>query len=101
MSTMYNPSHPGEVLKELYLVDPLNLTVTEASQGLCITRKTLSMFVNGHAGVSVEIALKLAKAFDTTPERWLNMQKSYNIWESKKEVDLSRVKVFSWPHKNA
>ena len=94
---MHTPPHPGEILKELYL-NPLNLSITEAAQGLQITRKTLSMLVNGHAGISPEMALKLAKAFNTTPESWLNLQQQYNLWESQKEVDTSHVKRFSWPH---
>lgn len=92
---MYNPAHPGEILKELYL-DPLNLTVTEAAKGLQVTRKTLSMIVNGRASVSPEMALKLAKAFDTTPQSWLNLQQQYNLWQLEQEVDVSKVKVFSW-----
>lgn len=97
MTMMHSPPHPGEVLKELYL-NPLNLTITETAKGLQVTRKTLSMLVNCHAGVSPEMALKLAKAFNTTPESWLNMQQQYSLWESEKEVDTSHVKMFSWPH---
>ena len=97
MTMMHSPPHPGEVLKELYL-DPLDLTITEAAKGLQVTRKTLSMLVNCHAGVSPEMALKLAKAFNTTPESWLNMQQQYSLWEFEKEVDTSHVKIFSWPH---
>jgi addiction module HigA family antidote len=94
---MHSPPHPGEILKELYL-EPLNLTITEAAKGLQVARKTLSMLVNCHAGISAEMALKLAKAFNTTPESWLNMQQQYSLWESEKEVDTSHVKTFSWPH---
>lgn len=95
MTPMHTPPHPGEVLKELYL-EPLNLSITEAAEGLQVTRKTLSMLVNGHAGVSAEMALKLAKAFKTTPESWLNLQQQYNLWESEKKVDTSHVRTFSW-----
>lgn len=91
------PPHPGEILKELYL-EPLNLSITEAAKGLQVTRKTLSMLVNCHAGVSAEMALKLAKAFKTTPESWLNLQQQYSLWESEKKVDTSRIKTFSWSH---
>lgn len=94
---MHNPPHPGEVLKELYL-EPLDITITEAAQGLQVARKTLSILVNGHAGISPEMALKLAKAFNTTPESWLNLQQQYNLWESEKEVDVSEVRIFSWRH---
>ena len=94
MPTLYSPPHPGEVLKELYL-DPLQLTISEAAKGLQVTRKTLSMLVNGHSGISPEMALKLAKAFDTTPESWLNLQQRYSLRESEKHVDTSRVRLFS------
>lgn len=70
---MHNPPHPGEVLKGLYL-DPLNVTVTEAALALNVARKTLSGLVNGRSGISPEMALRLAKALNTSPELWLNMQ---------------------------
>ena len=89
---MHNPAHPGEVLKELYL-EPLDLTVTEAAKKLGVARKTLSQLVNANAGVSPEMALRLAKAFDTTPESWLTMQKSYDLWQVQQSVDLSGVEV--------
>ena len=89
---MHNPAHPGEVLRELYL-EPLNLTITDAASKLGVARKTLSQLVNGNAGVSPEMALRLAKAFDTTPESWLNMQKSYDLWQVRQSVDLSGVEV--------
>jgi antitoxin HigA-1 len=86
-----NPAHPGEVLKELYL-EPLHLTVTEAAKHLGITRKTLSQLVNGQAGISPVMALRLAKAFNTTPDLWLNMQKNYDLWQVQQSVDLSDVR---------
>jgi antitoxin HigA-1 len=88
---MQNPAHPGEVLKELYL-EPLHLTVTEAAKHLGITRKTLSQLVNGQAGISPVMALRLAKAFNTTPDLWLNMQKNYDLWQVQQSVDLSDVR---------
>jgi len=89
---MYNPVHPGEVLKEMYL-EPLGLTVTDAAESLGITRKTLSELINARSGVSTSMALRLAKAFGTTPELWLNMQQNYDLWKAKKKTRLSRVKV--------
>ncbi|MCZ8240875.1 MAG: HigA family addiction module antitoxin, partial [Microcystis sp. LE19-131.1A] len=59
---MYNPPHPGEVLKKLCL-EPLNLTVTEAAEALGVSRKTLSAILNGRAGISPEMAIRLGKAF--------------------------------------
>lgn len=78
---MKNPPHPGEILRDMYL-EPLSLTVTEAAKGLGVTRKTLSQLLNGHAGISPEMALRLSKAFGRSPESWLQLQNQY---------DLSRV----------
>ena len=90
----HNPPHPGEVLRELY-VTPLNLTVTKAAEGLGVTRKTLSDLLNGRAGISPAMALRLSRAFDTTPESWLNLQQQYELWQARKKVGLKKVKVFS------
>lgn len=89
---MYKPTHPGEVLKEMYL-EPLGLTVTNAAESLGITRKTLSELINGRSGISTSMALRLSKAFGTTPELWLNMQQNYDLWKAKKKTRLSKVKV--------
>ncbi|MDP6041607.1 MAG: HigA family addiction module antitoxin [Candidatus Latescibacteria bacterium] len=94
--TMYNPPHPGEVLREDYF-KPLGLSVTEAAKGLDISKKQLSQIVNGKAGISPAMALKLAHAFDTTPQLWLNMQDQYDLWHAEKDIDLDTVA--SW-HKN-
>ena len=91
--TMHNPPHPGEILKEFYL-NPLHLTVTEAASGLKITRKTLSALLNGRAGISPEMSLKLAAAFDTTPEHWLNLQQSHTLWKARQEIDLRTIRHF-------
>lgn len=80
-SAMHNPPHPGEVLRELCL-QPLSLSVTEAAEALGVSRKTLSAILNGRAGISPEMAIRLAKAFDTTPESWLNQQLQYDLWRA-------------------
>jgi addiction module HigA family antidote len=73
---MHHPAHPGEVIRELCL-EPLGLTVTDAARALDITRKALSEVLNGRTSVSPAMALRLAKAFGTSPERWLAMQQQY------------------------
>ena len=88
---MHNPTHPGEVLKELYL-EPLGLTVTEAAAALGVTRKTLSELVNGRSSVSIEMAFRLAKAFNTRPEIWLDMQQQRDLWEARDRVANIKVK---------
>jgi addiction module HigA family antidote len=88
---MHNPPHPGEIIRELCL-EPLELSVTEAAAGLGVSRKTLSAILNGHAGISPEMALRLAMAFDTTPESWLNQQTQYDLWAAKRAAKKLRVK---------
>lgn len=90
------PSHPGEILKSLYL-EPLGLTQDEAAKNLGVTRKTLSMLLNGRQGISAEMALRLSKAFKTTTFLWLNLQNNYDLWYAGKNVDLSKIKVFPTP----
>lgn len=97
------PSHPGEILKGLYL-EPMGLTQEEAANNLGVTRKTFSMLLNGKQGVSAEMALRLAKAFKTTSSLWMNLQNTYDLWHAEKNVDLSKIKAFpaikSWPKEN-
>ena len=81
---MHNPPHPGEVLRQLCL-DPLKLSVTEAARGLGVSRKTLSSIVNGRAGVTPEMAVRLSIAFGTSSESWLNQQIQYDLWLAEKQ----------------
>src|SRR5947207_10153565 len=80
---MHNPPHPGEVLKVLCL-DPLNLTVTETARALGVSRKTLSGILNGRAGISPEMAVRLSIAFNTSAENWLNQQLQYDLWHAER-----------------
>jgi len=75
------PTHPGQILKEDYL-EPLGLTITDLSRVLGISRKTLSKIVNEHGSITPAMALKLSRAFDTSPEFWLNLQRNYDLWEA-------------------
>ena len=89
------PTHPGGILKRHYL-EPLELTVSKVAQVLGVSRKTLSMLVNERCGVSPELALRLAKAFNTTPELWLNLQQHYDLWgASTTSKNWKRVHQFS------
>lgn len=88
---MHNPPHPGEIIKEL-CIEPLGLSVTEAAKSLGITRKTLSALLNGRAGISSEMALRLSKVFGRTPEGWLKLQIQYDLWKTQKDLDLSLLK---------
>jgi antitoxin HigA-1 len=92
---MHNPPHPGEVIKELCL-EPLGLTITDAAKGLGISRKTLSSILNGKAGISPEMAVRLSIAFNTSSESWLNQQSQYDLWQAeqhRKELDVTHLYV--------
>jgi addiction module HigA family antidote len=90
---MFNPPHPGIILKELYL-EPLNLTVTEAAESLGVTRKTLSFLINGKSNISSPMAIRLSAAFkNTNPEYWLNLQQQYDLWHLRNSIDTSHVKI--------
>jgi antitoxin HigA-1 len=91
---MHNTPHPGEFIREICL-EPLNLTVTEAARQLGVTRKSLSELLNGKVGISTEMALRLAKAFNTTPESWLTQQMNYDLSEAKQKKEKIEVEVQS------
>jgi addiction module HigA family antidote len=81
---MHNPPHPGEVLKALCL-EPMGLTVAEAAKALDVSRNTLSAILNRRANITPEMALRLAIAFDTTPESWLMQQIQYDLWRTRRK----------------
>ncbi len=91
---MHNPPHPGEVLRTLCL-DPLGLTVTAAARALGVSRKTLSSILNGRAGISPEMAVRLSLAFDTSAESWLNQQVQYDLWRAERYRKKLRVAKLS------
>ncbi len=90
MMLMHNPPHPGEVLHKLCL-EPLGLSVTEAAKALNVSRKTLSAILNGRAGISPEMAVRLSIAFDTTAESWLSQQLQYDLWHAERRRSKLRV----------
>ncbi len=79
---MHNPPHPGEALRE-FCIEPLGISVTEAASALGVSRKTLSAILNGRAGISPEMSIRLAKAFDTSAESWLNQQQQFDLWQAR------------------
>lgn len=91
---MYNPPHPGEVLKEL-CIEPLNLTVTEVAEALGVSQETLSAILNGKANINPEIAIRLSKAFSTSAESWLNQQIQYDLWQAEMTIGDIEVKRLS------
>jgi antitoxin HigA-1 len=91
---MHSPPHPGEVIKSLCL-EPLGLSVTDAAQALGVSRKTLSSILNGRAGISPEMAVRLSLAFNTTAESWLNQQMQYDLWHAERRRKKLRVQKLS------
>ena len=91
---MQNPPHPGGIVRRQCL-EPLGLTVTRAAEGLGVTRQALSELLNGKAGISTEMAVRLAKAFGSTPETWLGMQQAYDLWQIRDHADHITVEKFA------
>lgn len=89
--TMKNPPHPGLSVRHDCL-EPLGLTVTEAATKLGISRKQLSDIVNGHAGISPEMAIRLDKAFGGGAETWHRLQGAYDLAQAMKRADRIKVK---------
>jgi antitoxin HigA-1 len=88
---MHNPPHPGEIIRA-FCVEPLDLSVTKAAEALGVARKTLSTILNGKAGISPEMALRLSKVFGRTPEGWLRLQLQFDLWKTEQSVDISKLK---------
>ncbi len=87
------PIHPGEILKEMYLV-PLEINQTQLAENIGVTRKTISQLINGHMGISAEMAIRLAKAFNTTPELWLNLQRNFDLWFASSKISVSKIRSY-------
>ncbi len=95
---MFNPPHPGEILREDCL-KPLGLTVTAAAKGLGVSRGSLSELLNGHNGVSAEMALRLEKAGWGSADSWLRNQLSYDLWHARRRAKAIKVKPFPVPER--
>jgi len=91
--TMHNPPHPGGIVKRQCL-EPLDLSVTKAAEGLGVTRQALSDLVNEKAGVSIDMAIRLSKAFGSTPETWLGMQTAWDLWQARDRAGRISVERF-------
>ena len=91
------PVHPGEILKDMYM-EPLKIGISQLGAILGVSRRTISLIVNGHSGISAEMALRLGKVFNTTPQLWLNMQQDYELWYAEKRIILTDIKNISSLH---
>ena len=90
-SNKRRPTHPGGILKRHY-IEPLALSISEIAKDLGVSRKTISKIVNEKGAVTPDMALRLSKAFNTSPELWLNMQTKYDLWMAEqKSAGLDRI----------
>ncbi|MDF2432561.1 MAG: antitoxin HigA [Mucilaginibacter sp.] len=87
------PNHPGEILKEMF-IDERNLTITEVAKGLNMARANLSSVINGHLGISPELAVKLSEAFGNSAQFWVNLQNNYELWHAEKKIDRKAIRHF-------
>ncbi|WP_406808125.1 HigA family addiction module antitoxin [Enterobacter chuandaensis] len=92
------PTTPGDVLLYEYL-EPLNLKISDLAEMLNVHRNTISALVNNNRKLTADMAIRLAKAFDTTIEFWLNLQLNVDVWEaqtnSRTQEELSRIKTIA------
>ncbi len=88
---MKNPAHPGRIVKSACL-EPLGLTVTNGAKALGVTRQTLTKIVNGHSGISAEMAIRLEKAGWSNADHWLRMQAAYDLAQARKTE--SKIKIY-------
>ncbi len=86
---MKNPPHPGHIIKDS--LDDLGLSITEAARVLGVSRPAISRVVNGHAALSPEMAVRLSKAFGSTPEFWLRLQQNYDLAQVSTKADQIQV----------
>jgi addiction module HigA family antidote len=87
------PVHPGEILREDYIRER-GLTITQVARGLGVARENLSAIVNGRAGISPELAVKLSEAFGNTTQFWVNLQKNFEVWHAERKVNRSEIQHF-------
>lgn len=88
---MHNPPHPGEFIREVYL-EPFGVSARQLAVKLAVAPSTLNRILNGNAGVSPEMALRLSKALGRSPESWLALQDLHDLWIARQTVDLDAVK---------
>ncbi len=89
--SMYNPPHPGEFIKEVY-IKPYGLSTRKVAGNLNVAPSTFSRLLNGDSNISPEMALRLSKVFGRSPESWLAMQDYYSLWHAKKKVNINSLR---------
>jgi len=92
------PPHPGSMIRDMIegIKDETgsDLTVRQVAEGLGISPKTLSNILNGHQGVSSEMAVRLSEAFGSSPEFWLKLQRDYELWHAEQKINRASIQRF-------
>ncbi|ORU94277.1 MAG: transcriptional regulator [Cycloclasticus sp. symbiont of Poecilosclerida sp. N] len=88
--SMYNPPHPGEFIREVYL-KPLKISYRSVALKLHVVPSTFNRLIQGQSNISSEMALRLSKTLGRSPESWLAMQSNYNLWQAKQHLNLDEV----------
>jgi len=89
--SMHNPPHPGEFIRATY-IEPFDISIRSLAENLGVAPSTLTRIVSMRSGVSPEMALRLSKALGRSPESWLAMQRSFDLWHARRTADLSDVR---------
>ena len=93
--SMHNPAHPGEILKEL-VIEPMELTITDVSEHLDVSRKTLSKVLNGRGSITPEMAMRLELAFKKpSADHWLRLQNAYDLWLVREQQSQLHVQPYN------
>lgn len=98
MSIMHNPLHPGEIVRDALFNETDLHTVEEASRKLKVERTTLSRLLNGHSGISPEMAYKLSLLLGTSCEMWMNIQRDYDLWKVRKKYKKLHIEKIHVKH---
>jgi addiction module HigA family antidote len=93
---MYNPPHPGEFIREVYL-EPFHLSVRQVAAKLRVSPSTFNRVLNGDSGVTPEMALRLSKTLGRSPESWLAMQHNHDLWQARQRMNLKEVEKLELP----
>ena len=88
--SMYNPPHPGEFIRQVYL-EPMGISYRTVAAKLKVAPSTFNRLIRGQSNVSSEMALRLSKTLGRSPESWLIMQDNYNLWQAKQRINLDKV----------
>ncbi len=90
MVVLADPSHPGEVLEELFLV-PLGMSAGALAARLKVPRTRIERLVKGETALTADTALRLSRYFGNTAEFWMNLQRAYDLYEARQRVDVSEI----------